>query len=126
MATTSPTRIDDDLYAAAKAVGAKMSRSAAQQIAHWARVGRELEMSSAVSHRDIEKVLAGAADYDLLPANEQAVVRAEWSERVTAARTSLNFAREFTAAGEPYTELDSDGKIAHRVPAKPGAAHADR
>lgn len=37
MTTTTPTRIDDDLYAAAKAAGKTMSRSAAQQIAHWTR-----------------------------------------------------------------------------------------
>ena len=37
MATTSPTRIDDDLFASAKAVGEVMSRSASQQVSHWAR-----------------------------------------------------------------------------------------
>ena len=40
MGTTSPTRIDDELYASAKVVGSLMSRSAAQQIGHWARIGR--------------------------------------------------------------------------------------
>jgi len=49
MATTSPTRVDDDLYASAKLVGEVMSRSAAQQLARWARIGRELEASGTVS-----------------------------------------------------------------------------
>lgn len=36
-----PTRVDGDLFDAAKSVGAIASRSAAQQISHWARIGRE-------------------------------------------------------------------------------------
>ncbi|MGI8947595.1 MAG: TA system antitoxin ParD family protein [Ornithinimicrobium sp.] len=41
------------------------SRSAAQQINHWARIGRELEASGKVSQRDIEAVLAGDGSYDV-------------------------------------------------------------
>ncbi len=116
MATTSPTRIDDELYAAAKAEGAVMSRSAAQQIAHWARVGRELEAAPSVSHRDIERVLAGEHDYDDLGQREQAAVRAAWSERVAARRAALDFTREFTERGLPYVELDEGGQVVRREP----------
>jgi ParD-like antitoxin of type II bacterial toxin-antitoxin system len=111
MATTSPTRIDDDLYASAKVVGAVMSRSAAQQIAHWARIGRELEAADSVSHRDIARVLAGARSYDDLGVREQALLRAEWAERIAARIADLDLSREFAVEGRSYMELDEDGAI---------------
>lgn len=116
MATTSPTRIDDELYASAKIVGPLMSRSAAQQIAHWARIGRELESGGSVSHRDIADVLAARRDYDQLTSQEQAVVRAEWAERMEARREALDLAREFSAQGRSYVELDDDGRVVRREP----------
>jgi ParD-like antitoxin of type II bacterial toxin-antitoxin system len=121
MATTSPTRIDDELYASAKAAGEVMSRSAAQQIAHWARIGREVEAGS-VAQRDIARVLAGAGDYDALAREDQAVVRAEWAERITALREGLDFEREFRRAGAAYSELDARGGVIRRAPAKKAAA----
>jgi hypothetical protein len=117
MSTTSPTRIDDELYASAKVVGSLMSRSAAQQIGHWARIGRELEAAESVSHRDIEAVLAGGRDYDRLNAHEQAVVRAEWAERMDVRRHDLDLAQEFSDQGHSYVELDENGNVVRREPA---------
>ena len=114
MGTTSPARIDDDVYAAAKLVGALMSRSASQQVAHWARIGRELEAAESVSHTRIAEVLAGAQSYDGLNDEEQAAVRAEWSERLTARRERLDLAAEFGAAGRTWVELDDDGNVVTR------------
>jgi hypothetical protein len=116
MATTSPTRIDDDLYASAKLVGPLMSRSAAQQIAHWARIGREIEAAGSISLRAVAAVLAGRRRYDDLTAEEQAVVRAEWAERMDARRAELNFAQEFSEQGRSYVELDDDGRVVRRDP----------
>ncbi len=108
--TTMPTRIEVDLYDAAKHVGTVMSRSAAQQINHWARIGRELETSAGVSHRDIAQVLAGRGSYDTLNGREQALVRAEWDERAAETREGLNFATEFEAAGVTgWVEADTHG-----------------
>lgn len=116
MATTSPTRIDDELYASAKAAGEVMSRSAAQQIAHWARIGREIETGTS-SHREIARVLAGKTSYDSLSSHDQAVVRARWSERMTGLRESLDLAEELEAAGLGYSELDAKGTVVRRGPA---------
>jgi hypothetical protein len=116
MAGTAPTRIDEDVARAAKAAGALLSRSAAQQVNHWARIGRELEASKSLSQRDIAQVLAGRSSYDALNAREQAVVRAEWSERMTALREGLDLAAEFTAAGQPWVEADQDGNVVKRTP----------
>ena len=71
-----PTRIDGELFEAAKSIGAVTSRSAAQQIAYWARIGREIEAAPSTNQRDIQRVLAGQSEYDSLSERGQAVVRA--------------------------------------------------
>jgi hypothetical protein len=114
MATTSPARIDDDLYASAKLAGEVQSRSAAQQVVHWARIGREIEASAGVSHQEIARVLAGSRSYDSLSAKEQAVVRAEWSARIDTYRDALNLADRFAATGRTWVELDDGGAIVER------------
>src|SRR4051812_8913483 len=114
MGTTSPARIDDDLYAWAKAIGDVQSRSAAQQVAHWARIGREIEASESISHRAIGEALAGSRSYDSLDAKEQAVVRAAWSERLDEVRAALDFTREFAASGRTWVELDDEGRVVER------------
>lgn len=111
MSATSPIRVDDELYASAKLVGRLMSRSAAQQVTHWARIGRELEASRGISHAAIAAVLDGRRDYDTLTDHEQALVRAEWAERITERREGLNLAQQFESAGRSYVELDQDGNV---------------
>jgi hypothetical protein len=114
MATTSPARIDDDLYASAKLAGQVQSRSASQQVAHWARIGREIEASASVSHKDIALVLAGSRSYDSLSVKEQAIIRAEWSARIDTLRGALNLADQFAATGRTWAELDDDGAVIER------------
>jgi len=121
MATTSPTRIDDELHASAKVVGPMMSRSAAQQIVHWARIGREIEAADSISARAIAEVLAGARDYDGLTAHEQAVVRAEWAERIEARREALDLADAYEARRRTYVELDDAGQVVQRGLAAPAS-----
>ena len=110
MATSSPIRIDDELYASASIVGPVMSRSASQQIAHWARIGRELEAADTATS-EINDVLAGARSYDDLDDCSQAIVRAEWQERIDARLASLNWRAEFDATRGSYADLDDDGNV---------------
>lgn len=44
--------------------GTAPTRSAAQQVNHWARIGREPETSKSVSQHDVAQVLSGRASYD--------------------------------------------------------------
>jgi hypothetical protein len=124
VATTSPARIDDELYASAKLAGSVQSRSASQQVAHWARIGREIEASASISHREIAAVLAGSRSYDDLGPKEQAVVRAEWAARMDAAREELDLAAELARTGRSWVELDERGRVVERGgrPARPKAA----
>jgi hypothetical protein len=119
MGTTSPARIDDELYASAKLAGSVQSRSASQQVAHWARIGREIEASSTISHKDIAAVLARSRSYDSLDAKEQAVVRAAWSARMDEVRGELDLADRFTQNGRSWVELDDKGRVVERRSPKP-------
>jgi ParD-like antitoxin of type II bacterial toxin-antitoxin system len=116
MKPSTPIRIDAELYAAATTVAPVMSRSTTQQIAHWARIGRELEASSEVSADHILQVLQGAHEYDRLSTEEQAIVRACWAERMTKLASALRLDREFAAEGRPYVELDASGNVVRRDP----------
>ncbi|MGN6721980.1 MAG: TA system antitoxin ParD family protein [Marmoricola sp.] len=117
MRTSPPTRLPADVYDPATVEAAASSRTVPQQIAHWARIGRQLEMSPHVNHRAIAAVLAGEESYDLLGEREQAVARAAIDERVVELRESLNFEDEFKAAGLRYVEADEAGNvIVHPAP----------
>lgn len=117
--STMPTRVDQGLFEAAKAAGALYSRSAAQQLAHWARLGRELEASPSVTQDAIARVLAGQALYDDLPDPAQALVRVEWEDRVDATLSKLDFTDGLRAAGKPWAEADEDGGLVMRDAAPP-------
>jgi len=116
MSKTTPTRVDQDLFASAQLVGSLMERSAAQQLTYWARIGREIEAASEVSHRDIAEVLARRRSYDALTTDEQAVVRAEWKERIAQRREGLDLADRFDEEGRSYVELGDDGNVVRREP----------
>jgi hypothetical protein len=123
MATTSPARIDDELYASAKLAGEVQSRSASQQVAHWARIGRELEASASISVRAVAEALVGSRSYDDLDAEEQALVRAEWAERMSAYREGLDLIQRFGEQGRhSWVELDDDGRVVERSLSDSGAA----
>jgi hypothetical protein len=118
---TMPTRIDQALFEAAKAAGELHSRSAAQQLDHWARVGRELEASPAVTHDEIARVLAGQASYDTLSDRAQAFVRADWNEQMAQRIDALSLEGQLRATGQPWVEADADGNVVVREPGTDGA-----
>ncbi|MBG0738896.1 hypothetical protein IV500_05600 [Paeniglutamicibacter antarcticus] len=116
---TKPTRIDGELFAAAKVAGEIQSRSAAQQLDHWARIGRELEAPPMITHRAIVKVLTGQASDDSRPDSAQAVIRVAWSGQISAKITGLNFEDHLQEAGQPWVEADNEG---HAVVRNPGSS----
>lgn len=109
--SSQPTRLPADVYESASVAARVASRTVPQQIAHWARIGRELELSPEVSHRQVSRVLAGTESYDTLSDQEQAIVREGWAERMEARRAALDYAAQFSAAGESYSELDENGDL---------------
>ncbi|WP_127782957.1 hypothetical protein [Rhodococcus sp. X156] len=108
--STTPTRFDAALFESAQAAGARAHRSAAQQLAHWARLGRELEASAGISQRDIGRVLAGQLSYDEVGDREQAAVRTGWREGVEADLATLDLRARFAEQGRTrWSEADEHG-----------------
>lgn len=109
---TTPTRFDAGLFEAAKVAGDRSHRSAAQQLAHWARLGQELEASGSISTRDVQRALAGQIGYDELGERDQAAVRAAWREEIDRRIVSLDLRSEFAAEGRTEIAVaDPDGTV---------------
>lgn len=64
-----------------------------------------------MSHREVARVLEGTASFDELNGKEQAVVRQEWADRMAALQSTLDYASQFSADGESYSELDEHGNV---------------
>lgn len=109
--TSQPLRIDDALYQDAKRTAPTQSRTAAQQVTHWARIGRELEASRAINPSTVQAVLAGELHYDQVGVYDQAAVRAAWDESIDAAIEDLDLAAEFDAEGRTWVEADEAGNV---------------
>lgn len=126
--STTPTRFDAALFESAQAAGARNHRSAAQQLAHWARIGRELEAAAGVSQRDIERVLAGQLPYDELGERDQAIVRTAWREGIDADLAALDLKSQFEAEGRTrWSEADPSGTVTvHEAPAAKRPSRAPR
>ncbi|MFS3130468.1 TA system antitoxin ParD family protein [Nocardioides sp. Bht2] len=109
---TMPTRFDAGLFEAAKVAGGQAHRSAAQQLAHWARLGQELEASGTISTRDVERVLAGQLGYDELGERDQVAVRTAWREEMDDRIDSLDLRAAFAAQGRTdHAVADADGTV---------------
>ncbi|MEX8519236.1 MAG: hypothetical protein AB3X44_12060 [Leptothrix sp. (in: b-proteobacteria)] len=116
-AAAAPIRLDRELDASAREVARTMSRSVAEQVSHWARLGRELERSPDISVARVQAVLAGQRSYDQLTPPEQAAVRTDWDEQLTHALGSLDLSSAFAAEGHRYAELDEQGQLRVVTPA---------
>jgi hypothetical protein len=123
MSKTVPIDVPSELLAEAGAVSEVMNRSVAQQIAHWARVGREVELAASVSVQSLRAVFAGRRSYDELSGEEQAVVRAQWAERMDVLRGGLVYTDVFSQQERSSAELDDESNVVRR---KPDSAHLDR
>ncbi len=108
-----PTRIASDVYAAAQQVAVRESRSAAEQVNHWARIGQSLAMHQAASRRRVEAVLAGTLPMSALRPDEREVVNAELDAAITARAQSTPLGQ---AAGGTTVALDEDGRLVEYRP----------
>jgi hypothetical protein len=95
------------------------SRSAAQQIDHWARIGQALEASPRTTHEEIEAVLRGQVRYDDLDDGGQAIVRARWDAQLAEDLATADFTEQLDATGIAWAEADADGVITIHDSASP-------
>jgi hypothetical protein len=106
-----PTRVARDLLDAAAQAGKRESRSAKQQLDHWARIGRSVSLQSSASRRRVDAVLAGTLPMSALRPDERSIVNAEIDAAVTTRAEATNFGDVLAAEGVTTVALDADGAL---------------
>jgi hypothetical protein len=111
-----PTRVAADLMDAAAAEGQRQSRSAKQQLDHWARVGRAVSVQTSTARRRVEAALAGEFDERELTGEERVVFNAELDTAVSEAARTIRFGEVLAARGVTTVALDEHGRLTRYHP----------
>lgn len=111
MAADRPTRVSVDLLESAAVEGARQSRSAKQQLDHWARVGRAVSMHGTVARRRVEAALVGTTQMSDLSADERKVVNAELDASIQEHAQGVSYGDLLAASGVTTVALDDDGNL---------------
>lgn len=110
------TRVAADLFEAAAAEGARQSRSAKQQLDHWARVGRAVSTQHTASRRRVEAALAGQIDVAALNTEEGVVFNAEIAASVEESLARTDYGDVLAGRGITTVALDENGRIVEHRP----------
>lgn len=117
MATTDRvTRFASDLVDSALAEGARQSRSARQQLDHWARVGRTVSAQTTSARHRVEAALAGELPLDALTIEEGVVFNAEIDARIEESLARTSYVEMLGARGITTVALDADGNLVEHRP----------
>ena len=111
-----PTRVAADLMDAAAVEGERQSRSAKQQLDHWARVGRAVSAQTSAARRRVEAALAGELDERELSADEQVVLNAELDASISEAARVISFGEVLASRGVTTVALDEHGRLTRYHP----------
>lgn len=110
------TRFAADLLDSAAAEGARQSRSAKQQLDHWARVGRAVSSQHSAARRRVEAALAGETPLSQLSAEEGVVFNAEISAAIEESLARTDYGATLAARGITTVALDDDGELVQYRP----------
>ncbi len=110
------TRVAADLVDSAAAEGARQSRSAKQQLDHWARVGRAVSSHQTASRCRVEAALAGNLDTKNLSEDEGLVFNAEISAAIEESLAAAHYGDALAARGITTVALNDDGEIVEYRP----------
>jgi hypothetical protein len=111
-----PTRVAADLFESASVEGARSSRSAKQQIDHWARVGRAVSMTQTAARRRVEAALAGKLDERELSCEERIVLDAELDAAISEKGRTTDFGARLAKRGITTVALDDAGVLTRYHP----------
>jgi hypothetical protein len=121
------TRVAADLMEAAAAEGARQSRSAKQQLDHWARVGRAVSSHQTAARHRVEAALAGRLDAGALSEEEGVVFNAEIAAAIEESLLTADYGETLAAQGITTVALDDDGRIVeYRPDGTAAVVHTDR
>ncbi|BDY31924.1 TA system antitoxin ParD family protein [Mycolicibacterium mageritense] len=110
------TRFAADLMDSAAAEGARQSRSAKQQLDHWARVGRAVSSRQSAARRKVEAALAGDTPLRDLTVEEGVVFNAEISAAIEENLARADYGTTLAARGVTTVALDDNGEIVQYRP----------
>ena len=110
------TRFAADLLDSAAAEGARQSRSAKQQLDHWARVGRAVSSRHTAARRRVEAALGGELELADLSEEEGVVFNAEIAAAIQENLADADYGRELGRRGITTVALDEDGQIVEYRP----------
>ena len=111
-----PTRVASDLLAAAAVGGEPQSRSAKQQLDHWARVGRAVSAQTSAARRRVEAALSSPSSSSPASADERVVLNAELEASISEAARSIRFGEVLAARGVTTVALDEHGRLTRYHP----------
>jgi hypothetical protein len=109
------TRFDAALFDDAAAEGRRQSRSATQQLDHWARIGRAVSSSTSASRLRVEAALAGRLPLASLDANEAIAFNAEVSASIEELLATTHYGDELAADGITTVTFE-DGVLVQHEP----------
>lgn len=114
--TDRVTRIAADLMDSAAAEGSRQSRSAKQQLDHWARVGRAVSSQQSAARRRVEAALSGDTGLGDLTAEEGIVFNAEVAVAIEESLAGADYGKTLAARGVTTVALNADGEIVQYRP----------
>jgi hypothetical protein len=117
--TDRPTRFAVDLLESAAVEGKRESRSAKQQLDHWARVGRAVSMHETAARRRVEAALAGTLPLSQLDDDERLVANVELDVAIQNRADSASFGDRLAAEGVTTVALAEDGTLVEHRPDGP-------
>jgi hypothetical protein len=118
------TRVAADLMESATTEGARQSRSAKQQLDHWARVGRAVSSQQSAARRRVESALAGDLDTNDLSVEEGLVFNAEISAAIEESLARTKYGDVLAARGITMVAMNDEGQIVEYWPDGTSAAIA--
>ena len=118
-------RMAADLVDSAAAEGVRQSRSAKQQLDHWARVGRAVSSQHTASRRRVEAALSGELDLADLTVEEGVVFNSEVSAAIEENLTRTHYGQLLAASGVTTVALDDAGDIVEHRPDGTSAVLSD-
>ena len=114
--TDRVTRFAADLLDSAAAEGARQSRSAKQQLDHWARVGREVSSQHTAARRRVEAALAGELELRELSVEEGVVFNAEIGAAIQENLAESSYGEVLAKRGITTVALNDSGDIVEHRP----------
>lgn len=114
--TSTPTRVNADVAAAAASVAPAEHRTVAEQINHWARIGMQVERSTSVAGRRVLAAAAGEAQFSTLTAEERAMAHATIDAAIAERVATERFGPAARKAGQVTVSIDDDGNLIEIAP----------